>query len=68
MSKSDGSRYEAPRVVRLSDVTTGTTTCLDGPTGTEPFCTSGFEVQGQSSCQTGGTPGPHHCWPGAVDY
>ena len=54
MSESrDNRAYEAPRAVRLSDATTGTFTCVNGPSGTRDQCDSGFAVNPHNVCSTG---------------
>ncbi|MFO7676095.1 MAG: hypothetical protein R6X12_07270 [bacterium] len=53
MSQSDDLKYTAPCAVRLSDATTGTFSCGDGPEGNEDVCASGFGVLGQNRCLAG---------------
>jgi hypothetical protein len=53
MKKVSGSKYEAPRAVRLSDAATASLSCLNGPTGTADVCTSGFAVQPNNVCASG---------------
>ena len=48
----DNKTYEAPRAVGLSDATTGTFRCLNGPSGTADMCDSGFAVN-PPVCSTG---------------
>ena len=47
-------KYEAPRAVRLSDASTASLTCMDGPFGTVNNCTSGTTVS--NTCQAGTSP------------
>jgi len=53
MKNVAGSKYEAPRAVRLSDATTASLTCVNGPSGTADVCTSGFAVQPNNVCAAG---------------
>jgi len=53
MKNASGSKYEAPRAVRLSDARTAALTCVDGPTGTEDVCVSGGAVTGNYVCASG---------------
>ena len=53
MTKSDGSRYEVPRAVRLSDARTASSTCYDGTQGTYDVCVGGSGVLPYAKCETG---------------
>ena len=53
MKNVSGSKYEAPRAVRLSDATTASLVCTNGPSGTQDVCRSGFSVSGNYVCATG---------------
>jgi len=53
MKSVSGSKYEAPRAVRLSDATTAALVCVNGPTGTADVCTSGFAVMPNNVCASG---------------
>jgi len=46
-------KYEAPRAVRLSDASTASLVCVNGPAGTADVCNTGFSVSPQNVCATG---------------
>jgi len=53
MIKSDGSRYEVPRAVRLSDARTASGDCHNGLYGTADVCYGGSGVLPGYVCETG---------------
>jgi hypothetical protein len=53
MKSDTGSKYQAPRAVRLADAATGTFRCENGIMGTQDLCQSGSVANEHFLCQAG---------------